>query len=74
MTRLPVLTPREVVAALKRAGFEEIRQRGSHLFLRHSDGGRMTTVPMHAHDLPRGTVRAILRQAGVTEDDFLALL
>jgi predicted RNA binding protein YcfA (HicA-like mRNA interferase family) len=62
-------TPREVVAKLKRAGFEEVRQTGSHLFLRHADG-RMTFVAMHRGDLPLGTLRMILKQANITEDQF----
>lgn len=73
MSRLPTLTPRRLVAALKKAGFVEDRQRGSHLVLRHSDG-RQTLVPMHARDLPRGTTKAILSQADITEDELSALL
>ncbi len=65
-------TPREVVARLKRAGFEEIRQTGSHLFLRHPDG-RLTFVAMHRGDIPPGTMRVILKQAHLTEDQFRAL-
>ena len=74
MSRLPSLTPREVVVALKRAGFEERRQRGSHLFLWHSERQVVTTVPMHVRDLPRGTLKTILRQAGLSDDEFRALL
>jgi predicted RNA binding protein YcfA (HicA-like mRNA interferase family) len=62
-------TPREVLAKLKRAGFEEVRQTGSHLFLRHPDG-RMTFVAMHRGDIPSGTIRKILKQAQLTEDQF----
>ncbi len=74
MSPLPVLTPRQVVAALKKAGFEERRQRGSYLFLWHAGREAVATVPMHTGDLPRGTLRAIVRQAGLTDDDFIALL
>jgi len=65
-------TPREVVAKLKRAGFVEVRQTGSHLFLRHEDG-RMTFVAMHTRDLPLGTLRSILKQARLTEDELRKL-
>lgn len=74
MSRLPTVTPRQVVRALKRAGFEEHHQRGSHLYLRHPETRRMTSVPMHPGDLPRGTLRAILRQVEITPDDFAKLL
>ena len=74
MSRLPSLTPRQVVAALKKAGFQERRQRGSHLFLWHPGREVVATVPMHTRDLPHGTLKAIIRQAGLTEDEFRAFL
>ncbi len=65
-------TPREVLAKLKRAGFVEVRQTGSHLFLRHPDG-RLTFVAMHRGDIPIGTLRKILKHANLTEDQFREL-
>jgi predicted RNA binding protein YcfA (HicA-like mRNA interferase family) len=65
-------TARETVARLQRAGFAPVRQSGSHLLLRHPDG-RTTYVAMHRRDVPTGTFKAILRQAGLTEDDFRRL-
>jgi predicted RNA binding protein YcfA (HicA-like mRNA interferase family) len=62
-------TPREALARLKRVGFEEVRQTGSHLFLRHPDG-RMTFIAMHRGDIPPGTLRSILKQANLTEEEF----
>jgi predicted RNA binding protein YcfA (HicA-like mRNA interferase family) len=62
-------TPREVIARLKRAGFDQVRQTGSHIFLRHPDG-RLTFVAMHRGDIPAGTMRKILKQAQLTEDQF----
>lgn len=63
---------REVLAALQRAGFVIKRQSGSHVVLRHADG-RQTYVAMHAKDVPRGTFRSILRQSGLTEEEFKKL-
>ena len=74
MSRLPTVKPRQVVRALKRAGFEKHHQRGSHVYLRHPETGRMTSVPMHPGDLPRGTLRAILHQVGITPEAFAELL
>ncbi len=74
MSRLPTVTPRQVVAALKRAGFEEQRQRGSHVFLWHPQRDVVTTVAMHAKDMPRGTLKTILKQAGLTDDEFQQFL
>ncbi|OGQ79005.1 MAG: toxin HicA [Deltaproteobacteria bacterium RIFCSPLOWO2_12_FULL_60_19] len=63
---------REVFAKLIRAGFVEVRQTGSHKVLRHPDG-RQTYVAMHPGTLPTGTFRKILKQAGLTEEQFRAL-
>jgi predicted RNA binding protein YcfA (HicA-like mRNA interferase family) len=74
MSRLPSLKPRQLVRALKRAGFLKHHQTGSHLYLRHPESRRMTSVPVHSGDLKRGTTRAILRQAGITVEQLLDLL
>jgi len=63
---------REVLAKLLRAGFVDVRQAGSHKILRHLDG-RQTYVAMHPGTLPTGTFRKILKQAGLTEDEFRQL-
>src|SRR5437868_8780768 len=56
-------------------GFEVIRTKGSHRFLRHRDDpSRQTVVPVHRNDLPPGTLRAILRQARLSRAQFLDLL
>lgn len=59
------LTPKQMLKLLKENGFEEISQKGSHLKLRNPVTGRQTEIPMHAKDIPPGTERAILRQAGL---------
>jgi predicted RNA binding protein YcfA (HicA-like mRNA interferase family) len=59
---------REVIANLRRAGFEEISRRGSHAKLRDRDG-RTVIVPDH-REIARGTMRSILRQAGLTVEEF----
>ena len=63
---------REALAKLLRAGFVEVRQSGSHKVLRHADG-RQTYVAMHPGTLPTGTFRKILKQAGLSEDEFRRL-
>lgn len=74
MSRLPGVTPRELVAALKRDGFVERHQKGSHLYLWHPAKRRLTAVPMHPGDVNRKLVHAIVKQAGLTTDEFLKLL
>ena len=61
---VPMLKPREVVAILQRLGFATVRQRGSHIQLRHPDG-RATTVPMHrGGTFPRSYCAASPRTRG----------
>ena len=72
MPKLPALKPRQVVTALEKAGFYQVRQRGSHLQLKK--GNLLVTIPMHAGDLKPGTLRSIIRQARMTVDEFLDLL
>ncbi len=74
MPELPVRNAHQVIAALKTAGFEVVRQRGSHVRLQHPDG-RVVTVPDHrGQDIGRGLLRKILRDADLTRDEFVALL
>lgn len=75
MSRLPVASGREVVAALQRIGYEQVRQRGSHVRLRHpiNPPHAPLTVPLH-RELKSGTLRAILRDAGLTVEQFVQLL
>jgi predicted RNA binding protein YcfA (HicA-like mRNA interferase family) len=75
MRALPALSGRAVVTALERAGFEVVRTQGSHYFLRHRDDpSRQTVVPVHRNDLPPGTLRAVLRQARLSQAQFLDIL
>lgn len=74
MSRLPVLRASELLQALKKAGFEVVRQRGSHARLRHPDG-RVVTVPVHqSQDIGRGLLRKILRDAELSPDELQELL
>ncbi len=73
MGRLSGFNYRDVTRKLKRLGFEFDRgARGSHEIWRHPETKARTTVPNHPGDLPEGTVRAIIKQAGVSTDKFLA--
>lgn len=72
MGRLAGFKYRDVVGKLKRLGFVFDRHaRGSHEIWRHAQTGCKTTVANHARDMPEGTLRAVLREAGVDVDEFL---
>ena len=78
MPRLPRVTGAELVGALKRAGFVVTRQRGSHVQLRReSPDGTVTTFPVPVHagkTVKKGTLRGILRRAGLSPEDLASLL
>jgi predicted RNA binding protein YcfA (HicA-like mRNA interferase family) len=75
MPRVPSVSGERVVRALKRAGFVELRQKGSHVSMekRTGDTTWKTVVPMHS-EIAKGTLSDILKQSGLTLSDFLALL
>ncbi len=70
----PVLKAIEIIKALKFYGFKIVRQRGSHVRLRHEDG-RVTSVPFHAgQDVGKGLLRKILRDTELNLEDILKAL
>jgi predicted RNA binding protein YcfA (HicA-like mRNA interferase family) len=70
LTQLPAVTGKEVVAALRRLGFEILRVKGSHHFMRHRDG-RSTVVPVHAgEDVGPGLMSKILRDTKLTKEEL----
>jgi predicted RNA binding protein YcfA (HicA-like mRNA interferase family) len=72
MPKLPVLKPRQVIAALEKAGFRQVRQKGSHVQFKR--GNLLVTVPNHPGDLNPSVLKSILRQAQMSVDEFQALL
>ena len=71
MSRLPLLSSLELCKVLKKLGFEEIRQKGSHKYFKHPDG-RATVVPMHGNrDIGRGLLRKILNEIQLSREEFL---
>ncbi|ULA63468.1 MAG: Addiction module toxin, HicA family [Nitrospira sp.] len=74
MSKLPVISGHDAVRALKQIGYLVDHQTGSHLILRQvHPPHRRLTIPTHA-ELARGTLRSIIRQAGLTVDEFRSLL
>jgi predicted RNA binding protein YcfA (HicA-like mRNA interferase family) len=73
MSGLPRISGRECVKALSKAGFYLKRQEGSHIVLRRDNPFGQVVVPDHK-ELDRGTLRAIIRQSGLSIDEFIKLL
>ena len=74
MAKLPVLSAREVIQKLKKAGFMFDRHaKGSHEIYYNSVTRRRTVVPNHPGDVPKGTLKAIIKEAGLTIEEFSEL-
>lgn len=74
MSKLPRnIKGKQLIRALKRLGFSQESAKGSHVRLTHADG-RWTQVAVHAKPIPQGTLRAILRQADLTQEELLAIV
>lgn len=74
MGRLSGISYREIIRKLRRAGFTYDRQaKGSHEIWWNTATRRRTTEPNHPGNLPEGTVRAIIKQAGLDIEDFLSM-
>jgi predicted RNA binding protein YcfA (HicA-like mRNA interferase family) len=72
VSKLPVCSGRDAVRAFEKVGYVLDHQTGSHMILRHSTGRRLT-VPDHK-ELAKGTLRSLIREAGLTVVQFIALL
>lgn len=72
MSRLPVCSGSDAVRAFGKLGYAVDHQTGSHIILRHPDSRRLT-VPNH-RELAKGMLRALIREAGLTKEEFVDLL
>ncbi len=72
-SRLPVVSGEQLVRALEREGWQRVRQRGSHVRLKHPHRVNALTVPLH-REVRRGTLGGILTDAGLSVDDLRRLL
>jgi predicted RNA binding protein YcfA (HicA-like mRNA interferase family) len=70
--KLPVLSGKELVRALSKIGFVPVRQKGSHVFMRHPDG-RRSVVPLHK-EINKSTLMDILSQSKLKKEELLKLL
>lgn len=70
---MPSFRPKEVVKILKKLGFIEKRQTGSHLIMYNAQLEKVIPVPMHSKDLKKGLLKGIIKQAISSEEEFLEL-
>ena len=70
MPKLPTLTPQKIIKILKKKGFILDRTKGSHHIYYHPEMKKRVVVPFHKKDLPKGTLLAILSQAGISKEEL----
>lgn len=70
---MPSFKPKEVVKILKKLGFSEKRQTGSHLIMYNSEMEKLIPIPIHTKDLKKGLLKGIIKQANSSEEEFLKL-
>ncbi len=74
MDKINPLSAKKVIKALEKIGFAQIRQKGSHLFMRHPDG-RTTLITVHpGEDIGKGMIRKIMNDARITREEWLELI
>jgi predicted RNA binding protein YcfA (HicA-like mRNA interferase family) len=69
MSKLSIISDKDMVSLLLKVGFIQIRQTGSHKFLYHNDG-RATVVPAHGKDLKRGLIKGILKDIKMSNEEY----
>lgn len=69
MSRIPSFKPREIIKRFEIVGYVI----GSHVILYNSTHGKRLTIPLHTKDIPKGTLFSIIKQSGLTKEEFLKL-
>jgi predicted RNA binding protein YcfA (HicA-like mRNA interferase family) len=73
MTKLSVLSGKEVCGILEKHGFREVRQRGSHIVMQKTSANTTITVPVPNHkEIKTGTLQSIIRQSGISKEEFMS--
>jgi predicted RNA binding protein YcfA (HicA-like mRNA interferase family) len=73
MPNLPSFKPRELIKKFEKAGYIVDRQKGSHVILYHKAQEKRLTIPLHVREMPKGTLLSIIKQSGLTREEFLNL-
>ena len=71
--KLPVVKPNDVIQVLKKVGYVVHHTKGSHYVLKHPRTGRRVSVPCHAKALKKGMLHGIIKQSGLSREEFLKL-
>jgi predicted RNA binding protein YcfA (HicA-like mRNA interferase family) len=70
MPKIPAITPQKIIKLLKKTGFILDRTKGSHQIYYHPEMKKRIVIPLHKKDLPKGTLHEILKQTGLSKEEF----
>ena len=70
MPRLPAIKPKKLIKKLKKLGFVEDHQTGSHIIMYHRQTKKRATIPYHLKDIKRGTLHSLLKEAGIASEEL----
>lgn len=73
MPKLPSFKPKVLIKKFEKVGYVIDRQKGSHVILYNRTDRKRLTIPLHVKDLPKGTLLSIVKQAGLSKEEFLKL-
>jgi predicted RNA binding protein YcfA (HicA-like mRNA interferase family) len=74
MPKLPCISPEKLGRVLEKCGFELERIRGSHHYYHNPETKKSTSVPFHSKDVPKGLLNEILKEAGISREEFFECL
>jgi len=70
MPKLPAIKPKDLIKKLHKLGFIDDHQTGSHIIMMHPKTNRRATIPYHQHDIPKGTLNSLLKEAGISREEI----
>jgi predicted RNA binding protein YcfA (HicA-like mRNA interferase family) len=73
LTKVPIISGRDAIKAFSKAGWSAVRQTGSHVIMMKPDSIVTLSIPMHS-EVKRGTLRSLIKDAGLTVEEFVSLL
>jgi len=74
MPKIPVIKPRKLIKVLHKLSFNEVRQKGSHLFFARENDHKNTVIPIHNQDIGKGLLKQILNDIDLSVEEFIKLL
>lgn len=73
MAKMPSFKPKEITKKFEKLGYVKDRQKGNHLILYNLSLKKRIVIPIHVRDMPKGTLLSIIKQAGLSKEEFIKI-